>query len=307
MANRNLTSQFVRCRDAYRARRPSFNTYDERSDKVGLLEKKYDGKKVIELEDLEEGKSRRPALPPSWVDVRDDFTWTLTKIQENMDQIRDLHRRRLIPRFDDDHKELDRDINQLTQETTKLFHRCEKRVVDLKPKGDDTIHNKDDAVRTNVQRSYAGQLQQMSLRFRKMQKTYVERLKGLDQGTDYDVKASTPAPSLMADFEMDMMVVSDDSVLTLAKEREQEIAVVAEGVHELGALIKDLAMLVIDQGTILDRIDYNVEMVVEATEHAAHELDIAHDRQKKGHALWCIICLSVTCASLIIVLILKHS
>ena len=49
-------------------------------------------------------------------------------------------------------------------------------------------------------------------------------------------------------------------------------------------------MLVIDQGTMLDRIDYNVEQVVTQAKSANKELTKAKEAAKSGRAIKCIIC-----------------
>ena len=46
-------------------------------------------------------------------------------------------------------------------------------------------------------------------------------------------------------------------------QREREIERIAQGVIDLSNLFQDLQTMVIDQGTVLDRVDYNVERTVE--------------------------------------------
>lgn len=48
--------------------------------------------------------------------------------------------------------------------------------------------------------------------------------------------------------------------------------------------MKDLSTLVIDQGTILDRIDYNMEQVATAVEEGVKELQKADKHQKASQA-----------------------
>jgi syntaxin 16 len=44
---------------------------------------------------------------------------------------------------------------------------------------------------------------------------------------------------------------------------------------ELGNIFKELNTLVVEQGTILDRIDYNIEQAVESTDKAVVHLEKA--------------------------------
>ena len=46
---------------------------------------------------------------------------------------------------------------------------------------------------------------------------------------------------------------------TVIQQREREITDIAKGIIELADIFKELQSMVIDQGTMLDRIDYNVE------------------------------------------------
>ena len=57
----------------------------------------------------------------------------------------------------------------------------------------------------------------------------------------------------------------------LVAEREKEIAVILQSIREIHQFFQDIAMLVVEQGTILDRIDYNIE-------HAA--VRVAEGRQQ---------------------------
>ena len=66
-------------------------------------------------------------------------------------------------------------------------------------------------------------------------------------------------------------------------------------------------MLVIDQGTILDRIDYNIEQAAGRITEAHKEIDKANQYQKKSRTMLCIYILLLLCGLMVIVLILKKS
>ncbi|GFY94913.1 syntaxin of plants 41 [Actinidia rufa] len=55
-------------------------------------------------------------------------------------------------------------------------------------------------------------------------------------------------------------------------EREREIQQVVESVNDLAQIMKDLSVLVIDQGTIVDRIDYNIQNVAASVEEGLKQL-----------------------------------
>ena len=62
--------------------------------------------------------------------------------------------------------------------------------------------------------------------------------------------------------------------------RARELDEIAKSINALADLFKDLSSLVIEQGTILDSIEYNIEQTAVSMEGAVHELNIA-----KGCAL----------------------
>ena len=64
---------------------------------------------------------------------------------------------------------------------------------------------------------------------------------------------------------------NNDAVI---EQREQEINDIAKGIIELADIFKDLQTMVIDQGTLLDRIDYNVERMAVDVKEAEKELTV---------------------------------
>ena len=92
----------------------------------------------------------------------------------------------------------------------------------------------------------------------------------------------------------------------LVEERDQEIRKIAESIQELSGIFKELAVLVIDQGTILDRIDFNMEQVVEHVEEGIKQLEKAEEYQKSARPKWCIAILLFLITCLLVFLVLKH-
>ena len=93
----------------------------------------------------------------------------------------------------------------------------------------------------------------------------------------------------------------------MTEEREKAITQVAESVGELAEIFKEIQVLVIDQGTILDRIDYNIEQAADRVGNAVVELNKANEYQKKSRTMLCIYILLLLCGFMVIVLILKKT
>merc|ERR1712107_589139 len=79
-----------------------------------------------------------------------------------------------------------------------------------------------------------------------------------------------------------------DGMETNAAQRSQEICQIAASINDLHTIFKELAVLVIDQGSIPDRIDYNIEQVVVQSKEANVQLQKAEHGQKKqpGHEVY---------------------
>ncbi len=58
-----------------------------------------------------------------------------------------------------------------------------------------------------------------------------------------------------------MQTLRVDTMDAFAQERDREVRNILQSINDLAQIMKDLSVLVIDQGTIVDRIDYNMEQV----------------------------------------------
>jgi hypothetical protein len=67
------------------------------------------------------------------------------------------------------------------------------------------------------------------------------------------------------------MTGQNDAVIL---QREREINDIAKGIIELSDIFRELQTMVIDQGTMLDRIDYNVERMHTDVQSAQKELNV---------------------------------
>lgn len=59
------------------------------------------------------------------------------------------------------------------------------------------------------------------------------------------------------------------------RQRDRELTRIAKSIADLAVLFKDLSSMVIDQGTLLDSVEYNVEQTAVQMNQAVKELNVA--------------------------------
>ncbi|KFK37979.1 hypothetical protein AALP_AA3G054500 [Arabis alpina] len=246
-------------------------------------------------------------LPPDWVDVSEEISVYIQRARTKMAELGKAHAKALMPSFGDD-KEDQHQIESLTQEITFLLRKSEKQLQRLSASGP----SEDSNVRKNVQRSLATDLQYLSMELRKKQSTYLKRLR-LQNEDGGDLEMNLNGSSSNAEYDdFDDMVFSEHQMSKIKKneeisvEREKEIQQVVESVNELAQIMKDLSALVIDQGTIVDRIDYNIQNVASTVEDGLKQLQKAERTQRNGGMVMCASVLVILCFIMIVLLILKE-
>jgi hypothetical protein len=130
-----------------------------------------DGDAVIEMD----------LLPPRWLDVQDEITEQLAHIARQTRKLDQLHQKHVLPGFDDEDvkKREERDIEQLTQDITRSFQRCQQAIKridamvrDAKQQGH--MAQGDAVMAQNLKISLASRVGEVSAMFRKKQSAYLK-------------------------------------------------------------------------------------------------------------------------------------
>lgn len=331
MATRNLTNTFIERRNASNLRRRSDTklTAGGVSDRIKPfgISKKVGGTASDDHLLVEEGlppmsstsssssslsmmSKPNTALPPKWVDDVDAIYTNLAEITRLMGVLASLHASRLGSVFGNDLDDMESEIENLTKEITDRFRYSEQL---LKKVGAATrvAGGEEAKVGANIQRSLAKKLQELSVEFRQKQRHYLKDVQMQKSGVaaenqaKFGIDFNNDIEDHRVGYSPQQMAMVDD-LQEAVQSRDHEIASIAQSIEELGSIFKELAVLVIDQGTVLDRIDYNMEAVVEHTKEGIMQLQKAESHQKSGRPMKCIICLLTTIGILLVILVLKH-
>ncbi|KAH9617790.1 hypothetical protein KSS87_016083 [Heliosperma pusillum] len=319
MATRNRTAVFKRHRDALKAvKTPDTSLMDRRDggpviEMASLLNSHRSSSSYTPLSTDDPSTSSRGAvtagLPPAWVDIAEEITSNIHRARIKMAELIKAHSKALMVSFGDG-REDQHQIEVLTHEITDILRRSEKRLKQLSARGP----AEDSSIRKNVQHSLATDLQNLSVELRKKQSTYLKRLRQQQEGSDgVDLEMNLNGSISKYDDEFSDVGFSDHQISQIKKsehltaEREREIKQVVESVNELAQIMKDLSALVIDQGTIVDRIDYNIQNVASSVEEGFKQLQKAERTQRKGGMVKCATVLIIMCFVMLILLILKET
>ncbi|THH10654.1 hypothetical protein EW145_g1184 [Phellinidium pouzarii] len=231
-----------------------------------------------------------------------------------------LHAKHVLPGFSDRSVE-EREIETLTSDITRsLIQNIAASSSHAFPPNKAGPSRHEALATQNVQRALAAKVQDLSATFRKKQRVYMETLQG-HAIKNQDLLVASGAVSLkglegMSDLDEDIRVATHGQQTSMLEEeelgsdlrtRDREITEIAKSIAALADLFKDLSALVIDQGTLLDSVEYNIEATSVHMAEAVTELNIAERYQKNTGRRKCIFLLLLIIFGLIITLIFKPS
>lgn len=314
---RDRTQQFV----SYREKGKKFSSASVYNESTRLLSQ-HDASQFTDLEGRP-STTGQASPSTSTSTVRDDPTMTLRQdlqqkmnsIRGLMEDIRVLHGKASLNTFDDTRND-EVAVELATEQITSLFRSCEKALVACNASGANRTNGHQSRVertiQNNLQKTLALELQKLSLEFRKQQKSYLVRLR------ERDGRNSAAASALGALDEeggrgndgtdswlSEMQQMAVDNSAALAQERDREVVKIVGSIHDLGVIMKDLSTLVIEQGTVLDRIDYQLQETSTVVDQGVSQLKRAEKSQRRGILASCVLILCAMIAFLFVILIIK--
>ena len=174
--------------------------------------------------------------------------------------MQEKQQQRLIPKFDDEeNKKLNKSIKELSSEMTLELKDCQKilkEIINDKTDEDDiNINNKQ--IKQNMKQNIITKINDFTKKFKLNQELYNNKFNHFvidEEITNKSFSTKKNEENNSNDF---LSTQENNSQL---RRRDQDLTNLLNSVNELAQIFKDMQTLVMEQGTILDRIDYNIDI-----------------------------------------------
>jgi syntaxin 1B/2/3 len=170
-------------------------------------------------------------------------------------------------------------------------------------------------MRESKHRALATAFLNATKKLQKLQQNYRDKYKQQLE-RQYKIVNPNATPEEVAQVTKDMegaqakifaTAVKDDAKRTLSqmKDRFQDVKTIETSILELHQLFLDLQTLIVEQGDIINRVDYNVDHTLDYTDEAAADMKLAVEYQKSiWKKKWIMIVLIIIGIIIVIVLLL---
>ena len=196
-----------------------------------------------------------------------------------MSNLQKEQQKRLIITVDEEeNNKLNKSIGKIVHEISLQLQLYERNVKELiKLNLDNQVHN---IIKSNLQQALVEKAKEFSRKFKLNQELYTKKYKELVGEDD----PTNEVNNFMKEEEQnqnDNFLMTDNSKQVL-KKRDTELNKLLNSVSDLAGIFKDMQVLVMEQGSILDRIDYNIDVASTNVVKGKNSLIKANDYHKNN-------------------------
>ena len=168
----------------------------------------------------------------------------------------------------------------IVKEITNDLQLCEKNIKEfVKENIDNNTHS---LIKLNMQQTLYKNFTDFTKKFKLNQELYSKKYKELggEEDPTYEINSSIKEES-NDNNNINNFLMTDNSDLVLQR-RDNELNLLLNSVNDLAEIFKDMQTLVMEQGSILDRIDYNIDIASTNVTSGKNSIVKANEYHKKN-------------------------
>ena len=257
-----------------RDRTSQYKTY-----RSGTVKSRTSYKPQIE-EELNPITEDRVDSPSYVVGKSNELEGKMQMVEMEMQTLADMHKSRKRIDFGND-KKMDAEIEAKTRSISNMI--TQLRDLIRADNSQQNINKQSRTIQANLQYGYTARLRNITIRFRDMQADYIKTIKKQKDRAAKFADEDDNDDSVLDDLEdvafTDSQVQQVRNNENMLRQRNAEIQNLIEMMNQLNQLFADLGTLIVEQGTMLDRIDGIVEESVEIVKKGNVQLEKAEQHQ----------------------------
>ena len=198
--------------------------------------------------------------------------------------MQEKQQQRLIPKFDDqENKKLNKSIKELSAEMYQQLKDCQKilkEIISDKTDEEDNINISNKQIKQNMKQNIITKINDFTKKFKLNQELYNNKFQ--DFVIDEDMANKSFSIKKEEDNKNSTDFLSTQENNDQLRKRDQDLTNLLNSVNELAQIFKDMQILVMEQGTILDRIDYNIDIASSNVTQGKKNITKADKHMKKN-------------------------
>jgi syntaxin 16 len=218
--------------------------------------------------------------PPKYIEKFDNSNDILKDLEIKLSKLQENQQRRLVPKFDDEeNKKIEKIIDSLVKEMTSKLYEVENKIKEMV--NENTNNDIDENIKNNMKQTIYTKLSEFTKKFKMNQEIYMKKFRELVGNENlYNNNNNYNESDNNNSKKENFLVLSEET--NVLQKRDKEFGNLLKSVNELASIFKDMQNLVMQQGTILDRIDYNIENAAVKINQGKKNLEKTEEIMKKS-------------------------
>ena len=216
---------------------------------------------------------------PKYMDIYEQCDNLLKDFDIEFNKLKEEQQKRIVPNFNEtESKLITQNINMISTKMTQQLKKCKQLAKQLKTLLAES--DLDENVKINMYQNLLNRLAETSRALQINEEMQLQKYQEFNGGEDsffninnFDSIETTQTQNFKS---------TDTKKVDISKERNKEIDQIVKTVNDLKEIFQEVAEMVISQGTILDRIDYNIYQGRHNIRRGNREMEETHERLKSG-------------------------
>ena len=251
--------------------------YNENSHNNRYTSQLISSKDKIELQNI---------YTPRYMEVYEQCNNLLKDFEIEFNKLREEQQKRIVPSFNESESKLiNQNIQYISNKMTQKLKKCKYLAKELKT----YLVNSylDDNIKINMYQNLLNRLADAARSLQRNEELYLQKFREFGANESFfsnnnNIINNNNYDSIETTQTQNFYTNSSEKKVDIGKERTKELDQMVNTVLELKKIFEEVSNMVIFQGTILDRIDYNTYQARHNIRRGNREMEEAHERLKSG-------------------------